>query len=68
MCTLLGKDLKGKVAIGFVDEFGLHEAGIDGGGVFKEFLTRQVHKVRLMNMSSLYSYMHVMYVFIQLES
>lgn len=39
---LLGKDLKGKVAISFVDEFGLHEAGIDGGGVFKEFLTRQV--------------------------
>ncbi|KAI8346171.1 hypothetical protein BD560DRAFT_450527 [Blakeslea trispora] len=36
----LGADeLKGKVAISFVDEFGLEEAGIDGGGVFKEFLT-----------------------------
>ncbi|KAI8083324.1 uncharacterized protein B0P05DRAFT_610573 [Gilbertella persicaria] len=32
-------ELKGKVAISFVDEFGLEEAGIDGGGVFKEFLT-----------------------------
>ncbi|CDS05598.1 hypothetical protein LRAMOSA08126 [Lichtheimia ramosa] len=39
-----GKDLKGKVAIGFVDEFGLHEAGIDGGGVFKEFLTSLSHE------------------------
>ena len=32
-------ELKGKVAISFVDEFGLEEAGIDGGCVFKEFLT-----------------------------
>ncbi|KAI8973336.1 hypothetical protein BDF20DRAFT_792920, partial [Mycotypha africana] len=31
--------LKGRIAISFVDEFGLEEAGIDGGGVFKEFLT-----------------------------
>ncbi|GAA5813710.1 hypothetical protein MFLAVUS_007197 [Mucor flavus] len=35
----LGVELKNKVAISFVDEFGLEEAGIDGGGVFKEFLT-----------------------------
>lgn len=35
----LGADLKNKIAISFVDEFGLEEAGIDGGGVFKEFLT-----------------------------
>lgn len=35
----LGVELKSKVAISFVDEFGLEEAGIDGGGVFKEFLT-----------------------------
>ncbi|KAI9246715.1 hypothetical protein BDA99DRAFT_592324 [Phascolomyces articulosus] len=35
----LGPDLKKKISIGFVDEFGLQEAGIDGGGVFKEFLT-----------------------------
>lgn len=35
--------LKDKVAISFVDEFGLEEAGIDGGGVFKEFLTGLSH-------------------------
>ena len=34
----LGSKLKGKIAITFVDEHGLPEAGIDGGGVFKEFL------------------------------
>ncbi len=35
----LDVELKNKVAISFVDKFGLDEAGIDGGGVFKEFLT-----------------------------
>ena len=35
----LDVELKNKVAISFVDKFGLEEAGIDGGGVFKEFLT-----------------------------
>jgi ubiquitin-protein ligase E3 C len=35
----LGVELKNKVAISFVDAFGLEEVGIDGGGVFKEFLT-----------------------------
>lgn len=37
--TTLGADLRRKIAISFVDEFGLLEAGVDGGGVFKEFLT-----------------------------
>jgi ubiquitin-protein ligase E3 C len=37
--NLSGADLRKKVAISFVDEFGLLEAGVDGGGVFKEFLT-----------------------------
>ncbi|KAI0820473.1 HECT-domain-containing protein [Trametes gibbosa] len=32
-------DLKAPIAITFVDQFGNEEAGIDGGGVFKEFLT-----------------------------
>ncbi|KAF9044018.1 hypothetical protein BJ165DRAFT_1479003 [Panaeolus papilionaceus] len=32
-------DLKRSVEIGFVDTFGEEEAGIDGGGVFKEFFT-----------------------------
>ncbi|KAJ1967675.1 ubiquitin-protein ligase (E3) [Dispira parvispora] len=33
----LGAGLKQRVAISFVDQYGLTEAGIDGGGVFKEF-------------------------------
>ncbi|KAI8913516.1 HECT-domain-containing protein [Gorgonomyces haynaldii] len=35
----LQSQLKRKIAITFIDEHGLTEAGIDGGGVFKEFLT-----------------------------
>jgi ubiquitin-protein ligase E3 C len=35
----LGRSLKGRVHITFIDEWGNEEAGIDGGGVFKEFLT-----------------------------
>jgi ubiquitin-protein ligase E3 C len=38
----LGRALKERVAITFVDEWGNEEAGIDGGGVFKEFLTSYV--------------------------
>lgn len=36
---MLGPKLKSRISISFIDEFGLVEAGIDGGGVFKEFLT-----------------------------
>ncbi|TDL28807.1 HECT-domain-containing protein [Rickenella mellea] len=32
-------NLKGRVEITFIDQFGQEEAGIDGGGVFKEFFT-----------------------------
>jgi ubiquitin-protein ligase E3 C len=39
----LGSRLKGPVAIQFIDEFGMPEAGIDGGGLFKEFLTSYVN-------------------------
>lgn len=35
----LGEKLKEPIQITFLDEFGLQEAGIDGGGVTKEFLT-----------------------------
>ncbi|KAK4126884.1 hypothetical protein N657DRAFT_564681 [Parathielavia appendiculata] len=35
----LGEGLKEPIQITFVDEFGIPEAGIDGGGVTKEFLT-----------------------------
>ncbi|KAI0784812.1 HECT-domain-containing protein [Abortiporus biennis] len=31
--------LKAPIMISFIDQFGQEEAGIDGGGVFKEFLT-----------------------------
>lgn len=35
----LGPAWKSRLAITFIDQFGQEEAGIDGGGVFKEFLT-----------------------------
>ncbi|CED85201.1 E3 ubiquitin protein ligase [Phaffia rhodozyma] len=35
----IGAGLKGTISIEFIDRFGQPEAGIDGGGVFKEFLT-----------------------------
>jgi len=38
-------DLKRTLRIAFVDQFGNPEAGIDGGGVFKEFLTSLVKEV-----------------------
>ena len=36
---LSGADLKGRIRVQFTDEHGLEEAGLDGGGLFKEFLT-----------------------------
>lgn len=35
----IGADIKEPIQITFVDEFDIEEAGIDGGGVTKEFLT-----------------------------
>ena len=35
---LTSSELKFPIRIGFIDEFGLREAGIDGGGLFKDFL------------------------------
>lgn len=35
----LGSQLKERLAIRFMDQYGQEEAGIDGGGLFKEFLT-----------------------------
>lgn len=40
----IGRKLKGRIAIEFIDQHGISEAGIDGGGVFKEFLTSLVHQ------------------------
>lgn len=38
-------DLKKPVEITFVDQWGVEEAGIDGGGVFKEFFTELCREV-----------------------
>ncbi|KAF8148075.1 hypothetical protein B0H34DRAFT_803194 [Crassisporium funariophilum] len=38
-------DLKAPVEISFIDQFGQEEAGIDGGGVFKEFFTSLCREV-----------------------
>jgi len=38
----LGSDLKKRIEIVFIDEHGLEESGIDGGGLFKELLTSYV--------------------------
>ncbi|ORX47544.1 HECT-domain-containing protein [Piromyces finnis] len=40
----LGRSLRQKIQISFINEQGLPEAGIDGGGVFKEFLTSITHQ------------------------
>ncbi|WVR04680.1 hypothetical protein IAU60_001691 [Kwoniella sp. DSM 27419] len=34
-----GPRLKNRIEITFIDKYGMEEAGIDGGGLFKEFLT-----------------------------
>lgn len=36
----LGPALKGTIEIVFINQFGEEESGIDGGGLFKELLTR----------------------------
>jgi hypothetical protein len=36
---LSSNELKGRIQINFIDEHGLEEAGLDGGGLVKEFLT-----------------------------
>ena len=33
-----GTDMRGRVRIQFMDDHGTHEAGIDGGGLFKDFM------------------------------
>lgn len=40
----LGAGLKETIEIVFIDQWGHEEAGIDGGGVFKEFLTSLVRE------------------------
>ncbi|KAI4311060.1 hypothetical protein MLD38_035996 [Melastoma candidum] len=38
MSTLSEDDLRGLIRVSFVNEFGVEEAGIDGGGIFKDFM------------------------------
>ncbi|KAI4369501.1 hypothetical protein MLD38_017936 [Melastoma candidum] len=38
MSTLSEDDLRGLIRVAFVNEFGVEEAGIDGGGIFKDFM------------------------------
>ena len=35
---LTNSNLKGQIKIEFISEYGMNEAGIDGGGLFKEFI------------------------------
>lgn len=43
--SALGPRLKEPIEIRFIDQHGMEEAGIDGGGVFKEFLTNLTKEV-----------------------
>ncbi|KAF8394715.1 hypothetical protein HHK36_020932 [Tetracentron sinense] len=38
MSVLSEEDLRGLIRVAFVNEFGVEEAGIDGGGIFKDFM------------------------------
>ncbi|XP_024025560.1 E3 ubiquitin-protein ligase UPL6 isoform X2 [Morus notabilis] len=38
MSALSEEDLRGPIRVTFVNEFGVEEAGIDGGGIFKDFM------------------------------
>ncbi|XP_052204385.1 E3 ubiquitin-protein ligase UPL6 isoform X2 [Diospyros lotus] len=38
LSALSEEDLRGPVRITFINEFGVEEAGIDGGGIFKDFM------------------------------
>ncbi|KAJ6432119.1 hypothetical protein OIU84_019387 [Salix udensis] len=38
MSALSEEDLRGLIRVSFINEFGVEEAGIDGGGIFKDFM------------------------------
>lgn len=38
LSALSEEDLRGMIRVTFVNEFGVEEAGIDGGGIFKDFM------------------------------
>eukprot|EP00470_Lotharella_oceanica_P016778 CAMPEP_0170193562 /NCGR_PEP_ID=MMETSP0040_2-20121228/57116_1 /TAXON_ID=641309 /ORGANISM="Lotharella oceanica, Strain CCMP622" /LENGTH=370 /DNA_ID=CAMNT_0010442227 /DNA_START=415 /DNA_END=1527 /DNA_ORIENTATION=+ len=37
--TKIGPSIKGRIQVQFINEHGIQETGIDGGGLFKEFVT-----------------------------
>ena len=40
----MGPALKSRVRIHFINEYGVEEAGVDGGGIFKEFVELMVQQ------------------------
>uniref|UniRef100_A0A1D1YSC8 HECT-type E3 ubiquitin transferase n=1 Tax=Anthurium amnicola TaxID=1678845 RepID=A0A1D1YSC8_9ARAE len=49
LCHLTEEELKGMIRISFINELGVEEAGIDGGGIFKDFMenvTREAFDVQ----------------------
>ncbi|XP_042488604.1 E3 ubiquitin-protein ligase UPL6-like isoform X3 [Macadamia integrifolia] len=43
LSALTEEDLRGAIRVTFVNEFGVEEAGIDGGGIFKDFMENITH-------------------------
>ena len=68
----LKADLKGRIQVSFVDQFGLDEAGIDGGGLFKEFMTscanvRLTHNMEYLNKLRMDCYIPILILTLFLE-
>lgn len=40
-----GEALKQRIRIQFVDQYGVEEAGVDGGGLFKDFVENLIKEV-----------------------
>ncbi|KAJ1502364.1 hypothetical protein HMI56_002738 [Coelomomyces lativittatus] len=59
-------DLKNKITILFVNEFGVPEEGIDGGGVFKEFLNEFVSFFPFNRLRFIYLFFHLFLFFFSL--
>jgi ubiquitin-protein ligase E3 C len=59
----LGPELKKRIEIVFIDEHGMEESGIDGGGLFKELLTRCVTLGRSLSTGLSHSRPHIMQPF-----
>eukprot|EP00457_Paulinella_chromatophora_P000545 gb/GEZN01000545.1/.p1 GENE.gb/GEZN01000545.1/~~gb/GEZN01000545.1/.p1 ORF type:complete len:1289 (-),score=222.03 gb/GEZN01000545.1/:324-3647(-) len=58
----IGSKLKGRVQVTFIDKNGVQEDGVDGGGLFKEFLTSMITQAFNPNYG-LWSETHAHYVY-----